>query len=981
MGFIFRMAPMRTLSAAMALVFMVQAAGLAIAREGELQLRMSQYPFESPVGGHLAVREFVVDGRSLGWRDLVEYNGSLYAPKSLLDSLGLKPRPGALSVYTRFENWYALYAIPGVSVHYSLSQKRVSIGTGGRAAVPAEAPAAESSLKLKPAAALVAEPGTVSAGASPGASTGGAGAVGAVAGALAAGAASSAPATGSSAGSAPESAAGAGGSSPSAAGVGATPSSSAEQLMPLEVRVNNAKAGTWLILEKGGQLYATPDAFEEWRLSVDPDAKGVEYRGRTWYPLAAIPGYQARFDYANQSVDLTFKSTEFAATRLGGEAVRREPLSPVLPSLFVNYDVNDNYLSGRDLITRNDVGALTEVGFSSGAGVLTSSHVGRNLTGDPNVEPRNWVRLETTFNHDFPDKNVTLRLGDSSTRPGMWGRQVYFGGIQFGRNYSLTPGFITYPLPILAGQSAAPSTVDLYVNDVLRQTSQVPTGPFVIDNFPLLTGTGQARLVVRDILGRETVIVQNFFASAELLDEGLSDWSAELGAVRENFGIQSADYGQAFGSGLFRYGIDRTKTIELRAEVGQETQGGGAGLSIALPGQMLGQVGIAGSRNQDAGSGSYAVLGLQHSSLRHGFTLSLKESSEGYRQVGLEGSPLLSRQEYSAGYTSYALADRGSLGVAYAHVEQFSGLDINTVSANYTVRFGARSSLTFTATHVRSGDATANTFGVSLLVPLDNRITATANVTHREQETDVYAGASQGLASELGTAWRVLGGRRTGQDFAEGGLYYQGSRALLTADVNQTSDQFNARLGVQGAFVVADSTLFATRKLYNSFAVVEVPSYENVGVGFQSSVYARTDSTGRAIVPNLQPYRSNSIRLDPNELPISAELDTIELSAVPAYRSAVKVRFPVRSGRGALIRIELQDGQPAPAGAVIKIKGDTKEFYVARRGEAFVTGLQPENVVTLTWNRQSCDMSITLPPGTPDDISRVGPVTCAGVVR
>jgi len=972
MGFLFRMAPVRTLSAAMAFVVMAQAAMPVVAREGDLQLRMSRYPFESPVGGHLAVREFVVDGRSLGWQDLVEFNGSLYAPKSLLDSLGLRPRPGALSVYTRFENWYALYALPGVSVHYSLSQKRVSIGTGGRAAVPAEAPVAGLGLQLKPADVLIAAPAAAT-GASLAPSASGAGAAGVAAGALAADAAPSAPA------GPPAAAPSVSGASPivaaSASGV------AAGRLIPLEVRVNNAKAGTWLILERNGQLYATPDALAEWRLSVDPEAKGVEYRNRTWYPLAAIPGYEARFDYANQSVDLTFKATEFSATKLGGEAVQRVPLSPVLPSLFVNYDVNDNYLAGRDIITRNDLGALTEFGFSSGAGVLTSSHVGRNLTGDPYVEPRSWVRLETTFNHDIPDKNVTLRIGDSSTRPGMWGRQVYFGGIQFGRNYSLTPGFITYPLPILAGQSAAPSTVDLYVNDVLRQTSQVPTGPFVIDNFPLLTGTGQARLVVRDILGRETVIVQNFFASAELLDAGLSDWSAELGAVRQNFGIQSADYGQAFGSGLFRYGIDRTKTIELRAEVGEETQGGGAGLSIALPGQMLGQVGVAGSRNQDVGSGSYAVMGLQHSSLRHGFTLSLKQASEDYRQVGLEGSPLLSRQEYSAGYTSYALADRGSLGVAYAHIEQFSGLDINTMSANYTVRFGARSSLTFTATHVRSGDADANTFGVSLLVPLDNRMTATANVTHREQETDAYAGASQGLEAELGTAWRVLGGRRSGLNFVEGGLYHQGSRALLSADVNQTSHQLNARLGVQGAFVIADSSLFATRKLYNSFAVVEVEGYEDVGVGFQSSVYARTDSTGRAIVPNLQPYRSNSVRLDPNELPISAELDTIELAAVPAYRSGVKVKFPVRSGRGALIKIELQDGRPAPAGGVITIKGDTKEFYVARRGEAFVTGLRPENVVTMTWNGQSCDMKITLPPGTLDDISRVGPVTCAGVAR
>ena len=98
----------------------------------------------------------------------------------------------------------------------------------------------------------------------------------------------------------------------------------------------------------------------------------------------------------------------------------------------------------------------------------------------------------------------------------------------------------------IGGQSRAPSTVELYINDALRQTSQVPTGPFTIDNFPQITGSGQARIVVRDLLGRETVLVQDFFSSTSLLRKGLSDYSFEAGAVRRNLGIDSANYGAGF---------------------------------------------------------------------------------------------------------------------------------------------------------------------------------------------------------------------------------------------------------------------------------------------------------------------------------------------------------------------------------------------------------------------------------------------------
>ncbi len=929
-------------------------AGAPAARDADLSLRLAPDITESPVGGHLAVREVIVDGRSLGWQELVEYLGALYAPKALLDSLGLAPRAGALSVYTRFETWYLLNAIPGLSVYYDFSRRRVSLGTGGRAAVPADAPAAGSGIQLRPARAL----------SSVGAAT---------------------PEPARSSASAPE--APQGSPTPAAAPTSvlaqapATRPEAPGKLLPLEVRVNGANVGNWLLLEKDGKLYATPDAFDEWRLSRDTSAQGVPYRNRVWYPLASIPGYQAQYNFAEQSVDLTFQASAFGATRLTGPRASRPPLSPVLPSFFLNYDVSETVSGGRDIETRRDLGALLEFGYSGSLGVLTSSYVGRNLENDENIESRSWRRLETTFTRDYPDQNVSLRLGDSSTRPGMWGRQVYFGGVQIGRNYALSPGFVTYPLPIIAGQSSAPSTVDLYVNDVLRQTSQVPTGPFTIDNFPLLTGSGQARLVVRDLLGRETVLVQDFFASSDLLDEGLSDWSAEVGAVRQNFGIENADYGQTFVSGLWRYGIDRKRTFEARTEIGEETRGAGLGLSVALPWQMLGQVAAAGSRNETAGSGGHAVVGLQHSSLRHGFSIRAEGSSREYRQIGIDAPGLLPpRRQLSASYTSYARQGSGSFGLAYARIERYDQQEIVTTSANYTLRIGARSSLTFTASRV-SGAAKADTYGVSLLVPFDNRVSATANVTWREDSTDSYVGVSQGLGADIGVGWRALAGRRAGRNFGEGGVYYQGAKAVLTADANATSDLQTARLGAQGALVVADSSLFATRRLQNSFAVVEVPGYENVGVGLHGAISARTDESGRALVPNLQAYRSNSIRLNPNELPISAEIDSIEQSAVPASRSGVKVKFPVRSGRGALIKIRFEDGQPAPAGATVAIKGDGKEFYVARRGEAFVTGLQPSNVVTLNWNGQACDLKIDLPPGEVDDIARVGPVVCTGVAR
>ena len=273
------------------------------------------------------------------------------------------------------------------------------------------------------------------------------------------------------------------------------PSASQDKVFPLDVTVNGAKGGTWVFIERNGVLYAPRDAFDEWRLQFKTDVKPIDFKGEPYWPLAAVPGFKAKIDYGTQSATLLFDPQSFTALKLEKEIVKRPVVSAPLPSAFFNYDFNYTGTALRGAPTVNDVGMLTEVGVTGAWGVLTSSQVARHITsGVEDDQQRPFLRLETTLTHDFPESNRTLRIGDATTRSGAWGRNVYFGGVQFGTNFALTPGFISQPIPSLRGLSTAPSTVELYVNDVLRQTSTVPTGPFAIDNFPIVSGSGEARV-------------------------------------------------------------------------------------------------------------------------------------------------------------------------------------------------------------------------------------------------------------------------------------------------------------------------------------------------------------------------------------------------------------------------------------------------------------------------------------------------------
>jgi len=752
------------------------------------------------------------------------------------------------------------------------------------------------------------------------------------------------------------------------------------RILSMEATVNGVKSGTWLFLEQGGVLFAPKDALDEWRVEANSRIPRVQFKGQSYVALNSIPGYRSKIDFASQSVELFFSPEAFSLQRIAAEKIVRPAISPTLPSAFVNYDINYAASSFRGAPSTNDLGMVTEVGLSNSWGVLTSSQVGRNLLRNRTLgEPRLWLRLETTFTKDFPEQNRTLRIGDSTTRAGMWGRNAYFGGIQFGSNFALTPGFIRQPLPVLSGVSAAPSTVELYVNDVLRQVSSVPTGPFSLDNFPVMTGGGEARLVVRDLLGRETVIVQSFLSSTQLLAKGLNDWSFEAGTLRHDLGVASNRYGKGFVSGTWSRGLGSGLTFELRGELTRELRNVGLGLVSTLPGQFLGKTAVVASHEDAYRAGHYWLVGLERQGLRSSFNFEVRGASQDFRQLGLEANIKPFKYQVAANWSA-SLDDRQSFGVGVASISQFDDARVTTVSGNYTLRIGERSSFNVTASRAIAG-ASGSAVGMSLFVPLDGNRALSSSANHHSGQTDGYVAATQNPVGDNGLGWRVLAGHQQKQARAEGGAYFLGRYGRATADLSVSPDFRALRMGASGGMVLADSRLFVTRRVDDSFAIAEIKGYGDIGVGLGSNMLARTDANGIALIPRLIPYMANSVRINPAELPISAEIDSIEQMAVPAWRSAVKVSFPVRTGRGALIKIVLDDKEVAPAGAIVSIEGDNQEFYVARRGEAFVTGLQPANRLQLKWNSQQCKFEVKLPPEKPNEVVRLGPLLCKGVKR
>jgi outer membrane usher protein len=514
--------------------------------------------------------------------------------------------------------------------------------------------------------------------------------------------------------------------------------------------------------------------------------------------------------------------------------------------------------------------------------------------------------------------------------------------------------------------------VELYVNDVLRKVSQVPAGPFVVDNVVGLTGSGEARLVVRDVLGREVVIVQPFFTAVSLLAPGLNDWSAEIGAARENLGLTNADYGHRFAAGTWRRGITDTLTLEGRAEWSRQHHAVGIGGIAALPGNILTRGTIARSRFDRVGDGAFWLLGVERQWVRTSLAAQWLGATRGYRDLGSTEASLPIKRQMAANL-SRQLGDTMNFGIGVARVERYDGPALSTISMNYGIRFREAS----VAANVSKvlGQANGTSVGVSVQLPLENQRFANAAFSSHSGVQDVYASVAQFANETTDIGWRVVAGRLNNEAHAEAGLDYAGRYGRVYSDLSASPSQTSVRLGGSGGMAAAAGRVFFSKRLDESFAVAELKGYPGVGMGLGSTITAHTDKDGIAFIPYLSPYQANQVRLDPKDLPLSAELDSIEQQVVPSWRSAVRVVFPVRSGRAALVKIQQENGEPMPAGALVQIQGDKQEFYVGRRGEAFVTGLQAGNELLVRHQAMRCGFRLDLPAAN-DDVLRVGPVTC-----
>jgi outer membrane usher protein len=741
------------------------------------------------------------------------------------------------------------------------------------------------------------------------------------------------------------------------------------QVAVLDSIVNGQHKGVaFALIDRGEVIGIDAAALRAWRVIV-PNVEPLRFEDRSFIAIADLAGAHANLEQKFQRLILNIPPALLAREDIhfGTDTL---PLSPAPLAGFLNYTLfgysssADSYGSG-----------FFELGASGETGSLVAT-ASVNTAGPGSQTTNRIVRFDTAFRRDDRDGLRTLQLGDSFTQGGAWGRSVRFGGIQYGTNFLLQPNLITYPLQAFSGTAVVPSTVDVFVNGTRIATQPVQPGPFTLNDVPLVTGAGDVQLVVRDAFGQQQVITQPFYASRRLLRGGLDEFQIALGALRQNYGLESFDYGSAMGSGYWRRGINDALTVEGRFEADDTVRALGAALdwSAGLTGIVTAGAAVSDSRT---GRGHLLLGGYEYQGRGFNFSARSSWASPAFRLIGDAVSQLLQRQSYVSAGTN--LGATGSIGLAWA-AQRYRGLPArDTAALTYSVTLPHRTFFNVSLSRAYRGSGSTSVFA-SLSVPLDGRtmMAVDGSANRGGGQRNSYAGATvqRSYPTDEGFGYRL---RATTREQVDGGLAYTWPYGLYTLEASSYQGTSAVRASGSGGIGAIAGTAFASRQITESFGVVKVGELEGVRVFHGGNPIGRTNEEGLIVLPRLSPYSANRITIDERDLPMDVTIRQRDLQVVPRYRAGTLANYEARRRIGAVLAVRLADGSPLPAGVTVLSDGSAQNFVSGHAGEIFVPDLPPSAHYTaqLAGGRCSFSAGYTAPPK--EAIPTLGPFVCTEV--
>ena len=733
----------------------------------------------------------------------------------------------------------------------------------------------------------------------------------------------------------------------------------------LDVELNGMPSGLMHFGWRDGELWASASALQRLGFVLPPGTTDP-------VRLKSLPGVAVTYDAQRQRVTLMapLALLKLATTQLNTPGTTAQPAT-ASPGLLLNYDLYGT----RAQQGAASLSAFTELRAFSSAGVISNTALTQAVHSDTSGWQSTTTRLDTTWSKSYQDQLLTLRVGDTLTGSLPWTRATRIGGVQLSTNFALQPYRTTAPLPAFLGSATLPSDVELYVNGLRQYSGKVPAGPFQLNTAPNISGSGNAQVVLTDALGRATTLSFSIYDTQQLLQKGLSDWTVDLGVVRNNYGLRSFDYGSdPAASGTWRYGLSDGFTVETHAEATRGLATAGAGGVWQLG--PLGMVSGAASHSaHDGQQGSQLNLGYSWRNDRFNLGLNATGTRGNYLDVASQYGAVPARGTGSA-VLGYNTQNLGSVGMSYLYL-RYPGQSATRFATAYWFKSLGRSTSLNLSVNQNLDDRSQRSLFFGISMALDGNVSLSGGIQRDQGRSTYTVDASRSAPSEGGVGWRTGLRQGGGQNGGQAQVDLLGRYGRVGAGVSAFGDSRYAYASASGGLVMMGGQTFAARHVDDAFAVVSTDGIAGVPVKLENRPIGTTDSKGMLLVTPLRAYQNNQLSIDSMQLPSDVRIDRVKALATPTDRAGTLVRFGVTPVRAALITLVDDAGKPLPLGSLVRLQGagDAQPVLVGFDGETYLDTLNLQNVLNVETPTGACRVSFDYPKQS-KGIAQIGPLPC-----
>lgn len=579
-------------------------------------------------------------------------------------------------------------------------------------------------------------------------------------------------------------------------------------------------------------------------------------------------------------------------------------------------------------------------------------------------QEQKWQREKTILTYDFEKIMSRLQIGDITTQTVGRQRQFLSAGISFSRVFNINPKFFRTNIHTNQIILERPSNVEVFMNNVLVKQENLQPGPVDIRDFPFFSGENVVLIRITDDLGRVREEYFNDYYSAQLLREGISEYSVSLEAPRTSLSENDYQTDETYLTAFYRYGFTKNMMAGLYIQANQDEQLLGAESSFISPyGVIQGE--MAGSRNSEIsaqgifGELNYSTLLFKTGNIAPYTISSLFQyrSSDFYRQTEDIGVPINVRYLFDM---SVRQNDRSSLQSSFGIRKIYTNDQNHRTS--YYINSGWNLNRNFQI-NFKASTSFRPTEESSILVSLYWTDNSGRNqvFSNFDPERESLSTRYQYNPTYQVDAFRISAGTNvTPEAYGIDGsvdYYHRRFQARIAQNSNLGRDNDvlvknvnSTQLSASFSLAFAGGAIALSRPINNSFVIVDTDKkikadkiYINKYFDFAQ---AQIDSWGPAVLSNITPYFNERVVLDNSTFPIGVSLSRDHYIARTGYKSGIFIKANIKGFSAIKGRILYPNKKPVSleVGSIIKINPDfsrteVSRFFTNELGEVFVEKL------------------------------------------